>query len=350
MKIFVFEHVCGGGWTESDWPASLAEEGGAMLRALCEDMSRLEDATVTTLLDRRCELRLPDAVHVLPADRHSGPEGQFASLAAAADVAVIIAPELDDILTARVTAARRAGANVLAPPVEVIQLCSDKLRLAQLLVEHGISTLPTAALSEAPSLPLEQKAVLKPRFGAGSHDIVTVDSSSVHAYAASDDTLATSQRIVQPFVDGDAFSIGALCRCPPDRPVATGDILHLARQVLSPDGRFQFLAGALPAWSPAIDQMTLMVDACRSLLPQLAGYIGFDFVVPRDAPENPLLVEINPRLCTSYLGYRAKTKENLAGRMLGIGAGAKLLWEPRTVTYFPNGDVRAWDSQAERCV
>ena len=321
-----------------------------MLRALCEDVARLHDVSVTTMLDRRCDLSLPDAVRVVTTDRLDRHETQFKSLAAAADVAVIIAPELDDMLTERVALARDAGADVVAPPEDVIRLCSDKLRLAQFLVEHEIPTIPTSSVNDASEIALDDKVVIKPRFGAGSHDVVTVDFDSVGAYATPHSEPTTSQRIVQPFVPGDSYSVGALCRSSVEDPAASVDVLPVACQELSADGRFHYRAGTAPARPAAAENMFKTVNACLSLLPRSAGYVGFDYVVPFDAPEDPLLVEINPRLCTSYLGYRALTEENLAGRMLGVGTRSSLAWEPRSVTFFPNGDVRVRDQRVEPCM
>jgi predicted ATP-grasp superfamily ATP-dependent carboligase len=41
---------------------------------------------------------------------------------------------------------------------------------------------------------------------------------------------------------------------------------------------------------------------------------------------------VNPRLCTSYIGYRAVTKENLARRMLEP-SDISIQWMPRSVQF-----------------
>jgi predicted ATP-grasp superfamily ATP-dependent carboligase len=38
------------------------------------------------------------------------------------------------------------------------------------------------------------------------------------------------------------------------------------------------------------------------VIPGLAGYVGIDLLLPDGG--DPLIVEINPRLTTSYVGYR----------------------------------------------
>ena len=39
---------------------------------------------------------------------------------------------------------------------------------------------------------------------------------------------------------------------------------------------------------------------------------GVDLVVPSQDPQAPLVIELNPRLTTSYLGYRRLSRVNLA--------------------------------------
>lgn len=340
MKLFISESVCGGGWTEQELPPSLAAEGGAMLRALCEDAAILPDVSVTTTLDARCTLDLPKSVEVIHVASVVDEWDCFLERSTTADRAIVISPELQNTLATRVGAARANGAKVLAPPTEVIELCSDKLRLARFLTKHGIPTIETVSLVDGPPLlPSGGQVVIKPRFGAGSQGIRTVDVRSLHAHVTPQPATPVTEQIVQPLIFGEAFSIGTLCRLPTFCSNSTGDILHLARQVLSPDGRFEYLAGSLPSHSRASNEMMLIVDACQSLLPDLAGYVGFDFVVPDSSPTEPLLVEINPRFCTSYLGYRMTAGENLVERILNRRSLARLTWSSRSVTYFPNGNV-----------
>jgi hypothetical protein len=47
----------------------------------------------------------------------------------------------------------------------------------------------------------------------------------------------------------------------------------------------------------------------------VAGFVGFDLIASAGKPRVRIL-EANPRLTTSYVGYRRLTHENLAARML----------------------------------
>jgi predicted ATP-grasp superfamily ATP-dependent carboligase len=81
-------------------------------------------------------------------------------------------------------------------------------------------------------------------------------------------------------------------------------------------------------------------------LPNLAGYVGFDVVVPFDSPRQPLIVEINPRLTTSYLGYRALADDNLAERLLASAPShIPICWKSGSVAFLPDGSIELMPEQ-----
>jgi predicted ATP-grasp superfamily ATP-dependent carboligase len=57
--------------------------------------------------------------------------------------------------------------------------------------------------------------------------------------------------------------------------------------------------------------------ACASI-PGLRGYVGVDLVLTN---AGPVLIEVNPRLTTAYLGVRASINENVAALALAACDG-----------------------------
>jgi predicted ATP-grasp superfamily ATP-dependent carboligase len=80
-----------------------------------------------------------------------------------------------------------------------------------------------------------------------------------------------------------------------------------------------------------------------AVVPGLAGYVGVD-VILGDAADGSRdwVIEINPRLTTSYVGLRALCQDNLAERMLrviqGLDAPA-LSWKPGPIRFTPEGRI-----------
>ncbi len=55
-----------------------------------------------------------------------------------------------------------------------------------------------------------------------------------------------------------------------------------------------------------------------------------------------VVVEVNPRLTTSYVGLRALTQGNLAGSMLAVATGheVELCWKLGPIQFEASGSVR----------
>ena len=70
-----------------------------------------------------------------------------------------------------------------------------------------------------------------------------------------------------------------------------------------------------------------------------ASYVGVDLIVPADEHAPPIVVEINPRLTTSYLGYRALAMDNLAERMLLGLSQRPIEWRSGEVEFDAAGNL-----------
>lgn len=179
----------------------------------------------------------------------------------------------------------------------------DKLALAEHFEAHSLSTIPTRHVDlESNSADWTWPIVLKPRDGAGScltflirgqHDW----EQAVQSYREAG---ASDRCLCQPFMSGRTLSVGVNISLDGERM----EVLPVGEQHLSGDGRFRYLGGTIPARISAVESdeiQELVLSACNTIR-GLAGYIGFDLILS-DAGR-PVIVEINPRLTTSYIGYR----------------------------------------------
>ena len=301
-SVLIVEAVCAGAFREPGGdppPASWRREGRAMLAALVGDLATFDDLRVTALWDRLPEPP-PQIPNVVWQDRTALPfADQVVSAAGAQDRTLLIAPETEGLLASLVAQVRQTGAAIANSSLEAIRLTTDKFALAAHLTAHGVPTIPTGEavrlnpprLSDGWSFPL----VIKPRDGAGSQGLRRVDNLS-----AWERTSLSTGDIVQPWLVGEALYIATII--PDEGPVAM-TLLPPARQRISPDGNGLYLGGELPADEVPIELVELLARAAIASVPGLRGYIGCDIVWPEGAPE-PLLCEINPRLTTSFVGYR----------------------------------------------
>ena len=135
--------------------------------------------------------------------------------------------------------------------------------------------------------------------------------------------------IVQPFIPGLPASVSWLIGPKQRTPLLP------ATQRLSSDGRFRYLGGRIPLQPDLARRAINLTLRAIQVVPGLMGYVGVDIVLG-DSAKDDQVIEINPRLTTSYLGLRRLARENLAETMLNLVRGTRiepLSWKRRTIDF-----------------
>jgi predicted ATP-grasp superfamily ATP-dependent carboligase len=175
--------------------------------------------------------------------------------------------------------------------------------------------------------------VCKPRDGAGSQATFLVSNAEDLEAAL---VLAVAEgwhgvMILQPFVRGQAVSVAFLLgpqQCLPLLP---------ASQHLSEDGRFRYRGGRLPLATDLAKRAVSLGRRAVAAVTGLKGYVGVDLVVGSEMDgSGDRVIEINPRLTTSYVGLRALARGNLAEAMLQLALGKTVSppeWNPGEIVF-----------------
>jgi predicted ATP-grasp superfamily ATP-dependent carboligase len=308
-----------------------------MLSAVLDDLARAPGVRVVTMLAAG-HGSVPNAFRpVAPPDE----EGVFRELAARADGTLVIAPEFDDLLYHRCRWAEQAGGRLLGPGPEAVRLAGDKLALAAYLRALGVPAPPTLPLGDALSGAgrVAFPAVCKPRHGAGSQSTSLVwDRDGLRRVG---DGGPAAGFIVQPFVPGTAASVAFLLG--PGRCLA----LPAASQCLS-GGCFRYRGGRAPLPPALAGRARRLARAAVEALPGLRGYVGVDVVLGEEPDgSGDRVIEVNPRLTTSYVGLRALARGNLAEAMLCLARGTdppELRWDEGPVAWTADGTV-SWSGE-----
>jgi len=337
MEIFLYEYTCAA-LAPAQLPTSLAVEGKATLQAVAQHLVRAPGIQVVTLLHEEFgpELDLPYCRAV----RGKYEEDNVRALAGTADGTLIIAPEFNDILGTRCRWVLEAGGRLLGPSPAAVQLTADKLALCRHLGKRGVPT-PCSHLStnHVAILALDYPVVFKPRFGAGSQATVLVRNPAEleKCSAILNRELPGNEAIVQPFVPGKPVSVAFL--------IGPHQVVPLlpAAQKLSADGRFRYQGGAVPLPQELAARAISLGQRAIAAVPGLRGYVGLDLVLgPASNGCDDMVIEINPRLTTSYLGQRVLARTNLALAMVRIARGDEakpLEWHQESVEFTAAGNI-----------
>ncbi len=290
-----------------------------MLDAVIIDLLEIPGCSVTTCVQEQLDLPVfqreeeEDGFQVHRV-RDAGEEQHYFDLACQqADVVWIIAPEFDEILSSRTLRAIDWGAKVVGPDLATIQLTADKWRLFEFLNELSLPTIPTSLLeSDLSPPPYELPCIIKHRFGAGGLGMQYLKQLEEWLVALSDTQEKNGDFVVQPFVFGTLLSTVVLFSS------ERREIFPIGKQHISWKSGYEYQGGMLPAELNAKVTRSIqkLLERVCDALPGLTGYIGVDLLLPDSHPRQPLIVEINPRLTTSYTGYRYFTHDNLAERIV----------------------------------
>jgi predicted ATP-grasp superfamily ATP-dependent carboligase len=336
MLIFVYEHMNSGVYARAGGAESLHAEGGAMLSAALDDFQRCEAVETVTLLDPRQSA----PGRVVHATGPAGEEAVFRALAREADRTLVIAPETAGILEARCRWVEEMNGRLLGPSSAAVHVTADKLALATNLATRGVPTPPTRAIKPGQACSFPFPVVVKPRDGAGS--VATFRIASDETWRRVDDAIAgegyEGELVVQPFAQGKAASVAVLIG-----PAGTFPLLP-AEQHLSADDRCHYEGGSIPLSSNEAQRASRLAERAVPGIAGLRGFVGIDLILgTRDDGLDDVVIEINPRLTTSYVGLRELARFNLGAAMLSVADGEKppaFEWQPGAVRWRSDGTVR----------
>jgi predicted ATP-grasp superfamily ATP-dependent carboligase len=348
MKIFLYEFVTGGGgWTgQALLDSSLLAEARAMVRAVASDFGALDGVEVFAMRDARLGELHPAGCHVTVVKSANDERAAMRRLAASCDQTLVVAPETGGALLERSRLVEEVGGRLLSPSPACIEIAASKQATAEVLGRRGVRVPTGALISAGDGLPRELNGpvVVKPDDGCGSQEIQLLREGGRESFPWNDGPSGQPRHgkdsrplfRVEQFVPGLPASVAVLC--------GPGDnhALPACRQRLSTDGRFAYCGGRLPLESSLDRRARELARAAIAALPEPRGYLGVDLVLGEaDDGCGDCVIEINPRLTTSYVGLRALARTNLAAAMLAVVSGHSpdLCFDDKQLEFTANGQV-----------
>lgn len=306
MRVFVFEFITGGGCAGRNIVSSLMTEGDMMLAAVTRDLLAIEGIEVITTRDRRLD-SIPWPIQIEWVDGEWEPA--WLACMQQADAVLPIAPETDGVLERLCRDVEASGKLLLNSSADAVAAAGSKQTTIECLAAAGVPVVSSWRADRLPPLDIDA-VVVKPDRG--------VACQGIHALVgqrALSDFIATRQVpadwLVQPYLEGQAVSLSLM--------VGRDSFCLLGRNVqriAQVDDSFVLLGCVVNGWTAAdADELVGLAQQVSRAIPGLWGYVGVDLLVGEDGP---VVLEVNPRLTTSYVGLSQSIGINVAGLMLHL--------------------------------
>jgi predicted ATP-grasp superfamily ATP-dependent carboligase len=316
-QVLVYEFLSAGGILAGTSPGEQAElraQGTAMRDAMLADLAALPGVQTRCVVPVDAAQAGPGRAPVpdlpvqgvqpvpLPAGASHG--ALLCRAAVGGAVVWAVAPETAGVLEALAQAV--PPSQWLGCAADTIALAASKSATRRHLAAHGIA-VPETGPGGAPAW------VVKPDDGAGATDTRRHDSLAAAQADARHRANRGEECVVEPWVPGEALSLSLCCHG------GTGRLLSINRQHIDVDaqGTVQFRGVTPAALDPAQGHgpaLARLGAAVARALPGLRGFVGVDVVCNDDG--RPVVIEVNPRLTTAYVGLSARLGFNVAQRLL----------------------------------
>ncbi len=316
MNLLIYEHFSAGGFRKEESASSVLSEGFAMLRTAIKE-AKNAGHSVTTILDGQiAEFNPPlDADRRITSASLLDAEDSLFEIAGDCDATYIIAPATDDKLQILAQRMQQSKVTCLTSTARAIAEASNKALLHKKLSNLGLKSPKTIAFAptedpnaaaEAVNNQLGFPAILKPSKSDGCEALSIVENEQQTRNAiARFSNFEGHNFIAQEFVQGIAASVSLITNGKEAWPITLN---QQNISLNSPSRDSTYNGGTTPFNHKQTTSAFTAAKRVTESIDGLQGYIGVDVVLTR---KEPIIIEINPRLTTSYIGISRISRMNL---------------------------------------
>ncbi|TFF98776.1 MAG: ATP-grasp domain-containing protein [Promethearchaeota archaeon] len=320
MKIFIFEYITGGGFIEENLPIPLVCEGAAMLLSVIKGLIN-SDFEINIILDYRLidyKEYFKD-VKVEFIKKKSEFDGIFKKYLEESNYYLIIAPEFDKILE-KLTRIAEDGdlfnRKNLGCNSNSINIAGDKIK-----TYHSLNSLKkylpeTEDCKIRTDLEILNKickdinypVIFKPLDGVSGGGVSLIKNKN-QIKKGIDKIIANTNLdsfIIQEFIQGSDSSVSLFIKNKKAFPLTLN---YQFIQLEDPFKETKYNGGYIPYIAESMDTKEIfdLIKHIPKIISGLNGYIGIDLIIG----DRPYIIEVNPRLTTSYVGIKELLLEDL---------------------------------------
>ncbi|MHA1229925.1 MAG: ATP-grasp domain-containing protein [Candidatus Helarchaeota archaeon] len=310
MDLFIFEYITGGGFIDSELPATLACEGAAMLISVIKGLVN-SDINIKILLDERLSIYNDYFKNVSINIIKKGMDFHkiIYDIVNNSDYYLITAPEFDNILKNLTEIAETTNSINLGSDSKSIEITTDKFQTYNYMKNlkdyipktHKVNIDESVSNIDVLCKDLSYPVVFKPVDGVGGEGINLIREKSDIKNSINNLKTSTSlnEFIIQEYIKGTDVSVSFFIHKKKIYPLTLN---YQMVEIKPPPDTSEYKGGYIPFKDVDIDTSYIfdIGKKCIENIPGLNGYVGIDFVLK----DRPYIMEINPRLTSSYVGLR----------------------------------------------
>ncbi len=282
-KILIYEYITGGGLINEDLTSTLLHEATLITSYIYQECEKSQYFEYDYFQDYRIkDDNFKKAIRI-----KSHKEIFNISLLKKYDYILPIAPEIDLNLFHYAKFLEKHKLNFILSDSKTIKLLSDKLFFYKACKKNNIPTIKTNLLTS--QLKKNNKISLaKDRYGAGCSYIKIIKKYS-------DIENNNFDKIVQPYINGKNYSLCLFFN------KNSYNLLTINKQKLQIDTNNMMKLTNLHVNVPHNfhPKINSLISLIMKSFPGLRGYIGIDIIIQKG---KIFVVEINPRITTSFIG------------------------------------------------
>ncbi len=310
VKILVFEYITGGGFNKQALPDSLADEGRLMFNALLDNLTQLNGLDITVMLDWRCPPVVSgNAINTVIIEAKHNITEEFSRLVKQVDVVWPIAPEFDGILQALCQTVVASDKLLLTSPASAVAIAANKFKTYELLSQHGINVVSSRMFDDQYS---PGEWMIKPVDGVGCADSYVVSNRQEFERM----TARKGVFIIQPHLQGVKTSLSCLFK------QGRGWLICVNCQHFELINQQYHLTAIDVNHYPDLSAYQAVIAEIALALPDLWGYVGIDLI---ETATQTWVLEINPRLTSSFVGIQDALGINVAEAVMQLLQGEPVL-------------------------
>ncbi len=345
MKILIYEHFSAGGFGEQNIPPSVLSEGYGILRTATADAKRAGH-DVTTILDKQiASYNDPlDADRIITIPSLVDAEHSLFETAENCEATYIMAPSSRHKLQHLVERMQNNYALSLNCNANSITRASDKSWLIRQVNKLGLKAPKSVTLTvrnnenelvEAIREETGFPAVLKLPESDGCEGINIVrNEKQAKAAIVNFASRKIGTFIAQELIQGIAASVSLISNGIEAQPIA------LNKQDISlktPSQNSSYNGGLTPYRHKQIRAAFAAAKSLVESVEGLKGYVGVDMVLTAN---EPVIMEINPRLTTSYVGIKEILHTNIMQTIVNSILNRKVPEPQRTTGFAYFGKIK----------